>query len=51
MKIRTERLENGNLRVHLPVALRCRGGHRIIVPLDGDEPAQEASLATMLARA
>jgi hypothetical protein len=51
MKIRTERLENGNLRVHLPVALRCRGGHRIIVPLDGDEPAQEAPLATMLARA
>ena len=51
MKIRTERLENGNLRVHLPVALRCRGGHRIIVPLDGGEPAQEAPLATMLARA
>lgn len=51
MKIRTERLENGNLRVHLPVALRCRGGHRIIVPLGGDEPAQEAPLATMLARA
>ncbi len=51
MKIRTERLDNGNLRVHLPVALRCRGGHRIIVPLDGDEPAQEAPLATMLARA
>ena len=51
MKIRTERLGNGNLRVHLPVALRCRGGHRIIVPLDGDEPAQETSLATMLARA
>ena len=51
MKIRTERLENGNLRIHLPVALRCRGGHRIIVPLGGDEPAQEAPLATMLARA
>ena len=51
MKIRTERLDNGNLRVHLPVALRCRGGPRIIVPLDGDEPAQEAPLATMLARA
>ena len=51
MKIRTERLENGNLRVHLPVALRCRGGHRVIVPLDGDETAQETSLATMLARA
>ena len=51
MKIRTERLDNGNLRVHLPVALRCRGGHRIIVPLDGDEPAQGAPLATMLARA
>jgi hypothetical protein len=51
MKIRTERLDNGNLRVHLPVALRCRGGHRIIVPLDGGEPTQEAPLATMLARA
>ena len=51
MKIRTERLENGNLRVHLPVALRCQGGRRRIVPLDGDEPAQETSLATMLARA
>ena len=51
MKIRTEQLENGNLRVHLPVALRCRGGHRLIVPLDGDEPAQEVPLATMLARA
>ena len=51
MKIRTERLENGNLRVHLPVALRCQGGRRRIVPLDGDELAQETSLATMLARA
>ena len=51
MQIRPARLENGNLRVRLPVALRCRGGHRIIVPLDGDEPAQEAPLATMLARA
>ena len=51
MKIRTEKLENGNLRVHLPVVLRCRGGHRRIVPLDGDEPAREAPLATMLARA
>jgi len=51
MKIRTERLDNGNLRVHLPVALRCQGGRRRIVPLDGDEPAQETSLATMLARA
>ncbi|MBQ6472192.1 MAG: hypothetical protein IJJ33_09425 [Victivallales bacterium] len=51
MKIRTEKLENGNLRVHLPVALRCRGGRRRIVPLDGNEPARETSLATMLARA
>jgi len=51
MKIRTERLDNGNLRVHLPVALRCQGGRWRIVPLDGDEPAQETSLATMLARA
>ena len=51
MKIRTEKLENGNLRVHLPVVLRCRGGHRRIVPLDGDEPASETPLATMLARA
>jgi len=31
MKIRTERLENGNLRVHLPVALRYRGGRWQIV--------------------
>ena len=31
MKIRTERLENGNLRVHLPVTLRCRGGRWQIV--------------------
>lgn len=51
MKIRTEQLDNGNLRVHLPVALRCQGGRRRIVPLDGDEPAQETPLATMLARA
>ena len=51
MKIRTERLDNGNLLVHLPVALRCQGGRRRIVPLDGDETAQETSLATMLARA
>ena len=51
MRSRTERLENGSLRVHLPVALRCQGGRRRIVPLDGDEPAQETSLATMLARA
>ena len=51
MKIGTERLKNGNLLVHLPVALRCQGGRRRIVPLDGDEPAQETSLATMLARA
>ena len=51
MKIRTEQLDNDNLRVHLPVALRCQGGRRRIVPLDGDEPAQETSLATMLARA
>ena len=50
MKIRTERLENGNLRVRLPVVLRCQGGRRRIVPLDGDEPARESSLATMLAR-
>ena len=51
MKIRTERLENGNLLVHLPVALRCQGGRRRIVPLDGDEGAREMPLATMLARA
>lgn len=51
MKTRIEKLENGNLRIHLPVALRCREGRRRIVPLDGDEPAQETSLATMLARA
>ena len=47
MKIRTERLENGNLRVRLPVALRCQGGRRRIVPLDGDGAVQEAPLATM----
>ena len=51
MKIRTEKLDNGNLLVRLPMALRCQGGRRRIVPLDGDEPAQETSLATMLARA
>ena len=50
MKNRTERLENGNLRVRLPVVLRCRGDRRRMVPLD-NEPAQETSLATMLARA
>ena len=33
------------------MALRCQGGRRRIVPLDGDETAQETSLATMLARA
>jgi len=31
MKIRTELMENGNLRVHLPVTLRCRGGRWQIV--------------------
>ncbi len=51
MKIRTEKLDNGNLLVRLPVALRCQGGRRRIVPLDGDDPAQETPLATMLARA
>ena len=51
MKIRTEKLDNGNLLVRLPVALRCQGGRRRIVPLDGDAPAQETPLATMLARA
>lgn len=40
MKTRIEKLENGNLRIHLPVALRCREGRRRIVPL-----------ATMLTRA
>lgn len=50
MKNRTERLENGNLRVRLPVVLRCRGDRRRMVPLD-NEPAQETSLATMLALA
>ena len=51
MKAKTEMLENGNLLVHLPEALRCQGGRRRIVTLDGDETAQETSLATMLARA
>ena len=36
MKIRTELIENGNLRVHLPVTLRCRGGRRHI--MSGEVP-------------
>ena len=47
---RNEYLSNPWLSQQM-VSLRCRGGRRRIVPLDGDEPTQEAPLATMLARA
>ena len=49
MKIRIEELENGNLRVVLPVALRSHGGKRRIVPVGGEN--EKDSLLTHLARA
>ena len=49
MKIRIEELENGNLRVALPVALRSHGGKRRIVPAGGKNDGD--SLLTHLARA
>lgn len=49
MKIRIEELENGNLRVALPVALRSHGGKRRIVPVGGEN--EKDSLLTHLARA
>ena len=42
-------VENGNLRVALPVALRSHGGKRRIVPAGGDN--EKDSLLTHLARA
>ena len=49
MKIKIEELENGNLRVALPIALRSHGGKRLIVPAGGENEAD--SLLTHLARA
>ena len=52
MTIKVETLDNGNLLVHVPAALRCRGGRRLIVPLE-EEPGKtgETPLLAALARA
>ena len=49
MKIRIEEMENGNLRVALPIALRYHGGKRRIVPAGNTEDT--VTLVTQLARA
>ena len=43
-----EMLENGNIRIHLPVALRSHGNRKMIVSA---EEGGETSLLTQLARA
>ncbi len=48
MKSEIELMENGNLRIHLPVALRSHGGKKKIVPLDSEA---HTPLLTLLARA
>lgn len=49
MKIRIEEMENGNLRVAMPIALRFHGGKRRVVPAGDTESA--VTLLTQVARA